>query len=305
MKKFLNKKSLLIISSIIILIVIGYFALKFIPFLGSKIGLKTSSYFPTQSERLDNSTMNFEIRGDIVSENKEGYITTNLNDSGLKLIKKGSVEINIEKGKFYESLNRIMLLVNQFNGNIINSQIYKEEEKNSGYITLMIPSKDFDIFITKLNDYGSIKNITTSTTDVSQEYYDISGRLKILESQRELLLSWLKDAKEIKDMLSIRSELEKIEVDIESIKGRINYIDYHTNYSEISIYLNEEIEKIPWWKKSEFLNRLINGLLYALNSIVNSVLALIIFVAFILPWAILGYLIYQLIIKFLKKKQAS
>jgi len=304
MKKFFNKKSILIISIIIILIIIGYFALKFLPFLGSKIGLKNSFYFPTQSERQDNSIVNFEIRGDTVSENKD-YISTNLNDSGLKLIKKGSVEISIDKGKFYESLNRIMLLVNQFNGNIINSQIYKEEEKSSGYITLMIPSKDFDTFITKLNDYGNIKNITTSTTDVSQEYYDIAGRLKILESQRELLLSWLKDAEEIKDMLSIRSELEKIETEIEKIKGRMNYIDYHSNYSEISIYLNEEMEKLPWWKKSEFLNRLINGLLYALNSIINSILALIIFLAFILPWALVGYGIYLLIIKILKRKQTS
>jgi len=196
-----------------------------------------------------------------------------------------------------------MLLINQFNGNLISSQIYKEEDKSSGNINIMIPSKDFDNFITKLNDYGEIKNITTSTNDVSQEYYDSAGRLKVLESQRELLLSWLKDAKEIKDMLSIRSELEKIETEIESIKGRMNYIDYHSNYSEISIYLNEDVEKISWWKKSEFLNRLIDGLLYALNSILSSVLALIIFIAFILPWALVGYFIYILITKYLKRKQ--
>ena len=104
-------------------------------------------------------------------------------------------------------------------------------------------------------------------------------------------------------MLSIRSELEKIETEIESIKGRMNYIDYHSNYSEISIYLNEDVEKISWWKKSEFLNRLIDGLLYALNSILSSVLALIIFIAFILPWALVGYFIYILITKYLKRKQ--
>ncbi|MGQ9845048.1 MAG: DUF4349 domain-containing protein [Caldisericia bacterium] len=221
----------------------------------------------------------------------------------MKLIKKGSVEIDVEKGKFYDSINRIMLLANQFNGNLINSQIYKEDENKSGYLTFMVPSKEFDSFITKISDFGEIKRVNTTTTDFSEEYYDISGRLKILESQRELLLSWLKEAKEIKDMLSIRSELEKIETEIETVKGRINYIDYHSNYSEVSIYIKEKLENIPWWKRIEFFNRLINGLIYALNSILTSVLALIIFLTFILPWTILIYFIYKFIIKYLKRKQ--
>jgi len=305
MKKIFNKKVVLIIGLIIILLIGGFFISKILPFLGSKIGLTPTSFLPYQIERNESLNPTFEITGEVVKEDKNYTINSNINDSGLKLIKKGSVEINIEKGKLYESLNRIMLLANQFNGNVINSQIYKEDDKSSGYITLMIPSKDFDNFITKLNEYGEIKNITTTTTDVSQEYYDISGRLKILESQRELLLTWLKDAKEIKDMLSIRSELQNIETEIENIKGRMNYIDYHSNYSEISISLIEEVEKMPWWRKSELLNRLINGLLYALNGIINSILALIIFVAFILPWVLLVYLIYTFVLKYLKRKQNS
>jgi len=296
MKKIFKNKLVLIVSIIVIIIFLGYLISKFLPSFGLRYGL----YPSLESDKMQRGVTNEEIYSDI-----SGTASTNINttESTLKLIKKGSVEINVEKGKFYESLNRIMLLVNQFNGNLISSQIYKEEDKSSGNINIMIPSKDFDNFITKLNDYGEIKNITTSTTDVSQEYYDSAGRLKVLESQRELLLSWLKDAKEIKDMLSIRSELEKIETEIESIKGRMNYIDYHSNYSEISIYLNEDVEKISWWKKSEFLNRLIDGLLYALNSILSSVLALIIFIAFILPWALVGYFIYILITKYLKRKQ--
>lgn len=302
MKKFFNKKVVLIIGLIIILLIGGFFISKIFPFLVSKIGIIPTSFLRYQNEKAESLNPNFEITGDVIKENKNYTISSNITDSGLKLIKKGSVEINIEKGKFYESLNRIMLLVNQLNGNLINSQIFKEDDKNSGYITLMIPSKDFDNFITKLNDYGEIKNITTTTTDVSQEYYDISGRLKILESQRELLLTWLKEAKEIKDMLSIRNELQNIETEIENIKGRINYIDYHSNYSEISIYLIEEIEKIPWWKKSELLNKLINGFLYALNGILTSILTLIILISYLIPWILLGFLIYHLVIKFKKRR---
>lgn len=303
MKKIFNKKSLFIISIIIILLIIGYFITILFPYLGSEIGVKQTSILPNNNERKEKPDLNFEFTEEIGKENQDYSKNFNLTDLGLKLIKKGSVEIDVEKGKFYDSINRIMLLANQFNGTLINSQIYKENENKSGYLIFMVPSKEFDSFITKLIDFGEIKKVNTTTTDVSKEYYDISGRLKILESQRELLLSWLKEAKEIKDMLSIRSELERIETEIETVKGRINYIDYHSNYSEVSIYIKEKHEEIPWWNRIQFFNRLISGLSSALNSILISVLSLIIFLAFILPWAILIYFIYKFIIKYLKRKQ--
>lgn len=302
MKKISFKKSLFILVLIIILLIFGYFITKLFPYLGSEIGVKQNSILPNKNERQENPDLNFEFTEEIGKGNQDYSKNFNLTDSGLKLIKKGSVEIDVEKGKFYDSINRIMLLANQFNGNLINSQIYKEDENKSGYLTFMVPSKEFDSFISKLSDFGEIKRVDTTTTDLSKEYYDISGRLKILESQRDLLLSWLKEAKEIKDMLSIRSELERIETEIETLKGRINYIDYHSNYSEVSIYIKEKLKNIPWWKRIEFFNRLINGLIYALNSILTSVLALIIFLTFILPWTILIYFIYKFIIKYLKKQ---
>lgn len=302
MKKISFKKSLFILVIIIILLIFGYFITKLFPYLGSEIGVKQNSILPNKNERQENPDLNFEFTEEIGKGNQDYSKNFNLTDSGLKLIKKGSVEIDVEKGKFYDSINRIMLLANQFNGNLINSQIYKEDENKSGYLTFMVPSKEFDSFISKLSDFGEIKRVDTTTTDLSKEYYDISGRLKILESQRDLLLSWLKEAKEIKDMLSIRSELERIETEIETLKGRINYIDYHSNYSEVSIYIKEKLKNIPWWKRIEFFNRLINGLIYALNSILTSVLALIIFLTFILPWTILIYFIYKFIIKYLKKQ---
>ncbi|MGC8943208.1 MAG: DUF4349 domain-containing protein [Caldisericia bacterium] len=296
MKNFFNKKVVLILSVVVVLLILGYLTNKFFPFFDAKLNIPKPGV-------ESNRNINFEITSE--GENKGIYNITGDVVSDLKLIKKGRVTLEVEKGKFYETLNKLNHLINQFNGNIIGSQIYREDNKSSGNITIMIPSEDFDIFISKLNDLGKIKNVSTSAKDVTGEYYDLNGRFKILESQKELLLSWLKDAKDIKDMLSIRSELERIETEIESIKGRINYIDYHTKYSELSIYLSEESVEVPWWKKSEFLKRVINRLLYALNGIVTSILALIIIIAYIIPWVLVGYLIYLLVLRFLKKKEAK
>jgi hypothetical protein len=58
--------------------------------------------------------------------------------------------------------------------------------------------------------------------------------------------------------------------------------------------LEEKKEDIPFWMKNEILKLLISGLNYALKSILNSLIFLIIFVAFVIPWFLIGYLIYNL-----------
>lgn len=293
MRKFLNKTMLLFLVAIIILLIIsGIFITKILPNLNfasmNKIVYPT---FELESQR--DLSKNQMLQSEIYSLSNS--------HSGLKLIKKGSTTIEVDFGKFYETLNKLYALVNQYNGNLINSNLYKEDKYNSGYFTFMIPSKDLDSFINKLNELGKIKNLTITTTDVSEEYFDISGRLKILESQRELLLSWLEKAKDIKDMLSIRSELQNVETEIEKIKGRMNYIDYHSEFSEITVILEEKREDIPFWKKSEILKILISGFTYALKTILNSIIFLIIFISFAFPWVLFGYLLY-LLYKKLKNK---
>lgn len=291
MKKILNKK-ILIITTIVLIIIVGLI-------LSSFLLSKVATIF--MSMRNLNLTKEYNKSFTELQQNFFEKTSTPSYESGLKLIKRGNANIEVEKDKFYETLNKLITLASQFNGNLINSQIYEEDGKNSGYLTFMIPSKNFDNFLNRLNELGKVKNLSISTEDVSEEYFDLEGRLKILESQRTLLLSWLEKAKDIKDLLSIRSELQNIETEIEKIKGRMNYINYHSEYSEISVLLTEKSIGVPLWEKSEILKRILDGLTFAIKSIINSLLILIIFLAIIVPWVLFGYLLYFIIKKYFVK----
>jgi len=298
MKKIFNRKFLttfLIVLIVIVgLILTGTFIGKILPFIGT---MRKSS--------LPNEYNGYEGLPEfsVVSDTEKRVYSPSNSESGLKLIRKGNLTLEVEKGKFYETLNKLISQVDQFNGNLINSQIYEEDGKNSGYLTFMVPSKSFNDFINKMSDFGKVKSLSISTQDVSEEYFDLEGRLKILESQRTLLLSWLDKAKDIKDLLSIRSELQNIESEIEKIKGRINYINYHSDFSEISILLEERSEIVPIWKKSDILRKIIDGLTFAFKSIINSLIYLIIFLAIVLPWFLFGYAIYFFIKNYILKKR--
>ena len=209
---------------------------------------------------------------------------------GLKIIKNGAVELVVEEGKFMDIWNKITFTVKSFSGFVSNSNFYRQNNRYFGNITVLVPSKGFDNFIDKISDFGEVENISINSKDLSGEYVDLSSRLKVLESQRDLLLSWLSDAKDIKDMLSIRSELDKIETEIEKIKGRMNYISFHTDFSQITISIREKGEKpgvVP-----PIIRRILDALNRALNGFVMSIFVIIIVLAWLTPWLILIYIIY-------------
>lgn len=220
---------------------------------------------------------------------------------GLKVIKNGSMTLQIEKGKFFEAWNKIIFTAKSFSGFTSSSNYYKQDDRYYGTISVMIPSKDFDAFTNELAKVGKIENMRVSTKDVTGEYVDLSSRIKVLESQRELLLSWLDSAKNVKDMLSLRNELENVETKIEQIKGRMNYIAFHTDFSEITISVSEEVGIKH--RRSEVALRIIQGWQRALNVLVSSFIGLIIFIGWMIPWIIIIYIIYLIYKK--RKKEVS
>ena len=219
---------------------------------------------------------------------------------GLKIVKNGAVELVVEKGKFMEIWNKITFTAKSFSGFVSNSNFYKQNNRYFGNIVVLVPSKKFDDFINKISEFGEVENISVNSKDLSGEYVDLSSRLKVLESQRDLLLSWLSDAKDIKDMLSLRSELDKIETEIEKIKGRMNYISFHTDFSQIEISIREKGEKPA--ETPPIIRRILDALNRALNGFVASIFVIIIVLAWLTPWLILIYIIYLI---YRRRKQVS
>jgi len=90
----------------------------------------------------------------------------------------------------------------------------------------------------------------------------------------------------------LRSEIQSIETDIETIKGRLNYIAFHTDFSEITINLSEKEES---FKPAGFFEPLIEALKKLYEALIFSFFGLLIIVVFILPWGLAGFGIYKFI----------
>jgi hypothetical protein len=74
------------------------------------------------------------------------------------------------------------------------------------------------------------------------------------------------------------------------IKGRLNYIALNTDYSKIDVYLKEGVPEKT--SSGTIFDKIKDYLMAPVNAFIYSIVGLLIIVAFLLPWALLGFGIY-------------
>ena len=221
-----------------------------------------------------------------------------------KIIKNAYLEIEIEKGKFQETLFKLTNLAEQSGGFVSDSQSYSDTEGNltSGYITLRVPSNKFNSALSKIKEMGTLKSSSTSGQDITQEYTDLESRLRNYEAQEKILLELMKKSTKVSDSIEVQRELSNVQGEIEVIKGRMNYLDDMVSFSTINVNFHEPdpVKTAAGWGFVEALKRGLRGAVTAFNWIV------MVLIATIPLWILLGIvgLIVWQIIKARKRRRA-
>lgn len=298
------KKVLIIVLIAVLVVAAGFASFMFLS-RNDFFGLMNTSR-DLVSEKAVNSNNNiylsapqFKISGNVTMAPGTQSSTTSQTSFGLKIMKHGTVQMQVDKGGFFDTWSKIVALTNSYSGNIANSSYYKESDFYFGSITVVIPSERFDEFVTTLQKYGKVESLNVSTDDVTSEYVDSTAKLKVLESQRDLLESWLKNAKNVDEMIKLRDEIAQVEEQIETIKGRLNYIAFHTDFSDITISLSE---KEGSFNNTTFWDTVVYWLKKPLQAFLYSLIGLLVAILFAVPWVLLGFGIYKLVERARAKK---
>ncbi|MCF8331704.1 MAG: DUF4349 domain-containing protein [Bacteroidales bacterium] len=91
--------------------------------------------------------------------------------------------------------------------------------------------------ITKL---GKVKSKRISGDDVTAEYRDNMIRLENAMEARKKYLDLLGKAETVEEMLKVEKELERLNKEIDLIKGRLNRMQHLSDYSTITVYIKEK-----------------------------------------------------------------
>ncbi len=138
------------------------------------------------------------------------------------------------------ALDRIGGLAEDFDGYVVSSQRWEEDERLAGNIAIRVPAEHFDDVMRALR--GLAVDVTaedTSSRDVTEEYVDLSAKLHNLEATEEQLLRLMAKAETVEDMLDIQRELSRTRGEIEQTKGRMQYLERTSATSLIEVHLEQ------------------------------------------------------------------
>lgn len=187
-------------------------------------------------------------------------------------------------------------------GYVFNSTRAGDESGSAmGRISIRVPSGTADKVMKGIRGLGRLEGESSTAEDITEQYVDMEARLNNARSSEARLLGLYRQAGKLSDVLAVEKELTRVRGDIEAFEAQKKNWDILTEMVTIEISLHEPSGGFP--SAHRFWSTITGAFGKSVEVIADSLRALIVFVAGILPWlAVFGPIMY-LIVKWRRKKK--
>lgn len=121
---------------------------------------------------------------------------------------------------------------------------YLESRSDSSYggasLKLRLPAPAFTNAIGALETLGEVESRRIESEDVTEQYVDVEARLKNKIVLRDRLRKLLDQATEVRDILAIETELNRVQGDVDSMEARIKALRGRVDFAVLDLYLSQE-----------------------------------------------------------------
>jgi hypothetical protein len=220
-----------------------------------------------------------------------------------KIIKNAELKLKVDD--FMETFDLVQGIVESEGGFIADSSTYKSEEDTmSGDVTIRVHPDRFVSLIDKIKVLGDLEYQKIAGEDITKEYYDLEARLKNKENTERRLLDLLaKKTNNVKDILEVEMELGRVRDEIESMRGTLRYYDNLVGLS--TVHLNMYEPEPLAFSASRIFRPIKEALKDSLVILSKSFAAIIYFLMFVIPWAILGVCLFYIIRAIVRKSRVK
>lgn len=155
-------------------------------------------------------------------------------DWDKKIIKNATVNIEIKDYKKFYSFYKEK--IKSLGGYVAQEEQNQSDYKIESSVILKVPVDQFDNAVSSITgETEKINELKISSQDVSTEYVDTRSRIEAKKQFRNRYIDLLKQAKNMEEILSVQSEINNIQEEIESSTGRLNYLGQSSAFSTINL----------------------------------------------------------------------
>ncbi|KKS96008.1 MAG: hypothetical protein UV73_C0012G0036 [Candidatus Gottesmanbacteria bacterium GW2011_GWA2_43_14] len=156
-------------------------------------------------------------------------------------------DISLQVKNVRTALDDILSQVKAAGGYMVNSSLSSPEDAPYASLTVRVPASQLDATLNSLRGLA-VKVVWENLygNDVTDEYEDIDAKLVTLNRTKAKFEAIFESAVEISDILRVQQELINLENQIDSYKGRQNYLEKNAQLARITINLSTDEFSLPY-----------------------------------------------------------
>jgi hypothetical protein len=113
-------------------------------------------------------------------------------------------------------------------------------DNRSAAWTIRVPVEQFEAFVNAAKGLGELTRLSTTSRDVSEEYYDVEARIRNKTKEEERLLKLLEQRPgKLEDVIAIERELSRARGELERMQGRMRVLTDLTSLTTVNLSVTE------------------------------------------------------------------
>lgn len=183
-------------------------------------------------------------------------------DWDKKIIKNAQLIFEVKDFKKYNEV--VHQTIKKYGGYIAQDEQNISEEKSETILSIKVPVDQFEPMVNELSAAGEkvvVHKITSE--DVTNKVVDTKSRLEAKKQVRLKYLEFLKASKNMAEVLTVQSEINSIQEEIEAAAGRIEYLSHESSYSTINLsFYQPTIAFVPVETSPSFFTKIATAFKY-------------------------------------------
>lgn len=188
-------------------------------------------------------------------------------------------------GKLDDVANEVVQVTDRHRGLVIDSQLSTGSDPlQGGSFSLRVPTSELTQTLRDLSRLGQVRSRSQSGHDVTRAYSTLQDRLAAARVERRGLLRRLAHATSTSEADRLRTRIDELAREIQSLRGELGHLETRTDYTRVSVTL------VAQRHAAGALGGVDDALRGSLRALVGALAVTLRVVAAVLPFALLGAL---------------
>lgn len=160
---------------------------------------------------------------------------------GPSIVQTASLALSVPRNEFETTIERARTIATGAGGFVVSSSASQGEDLRlvRGSLVVRVPARVYARVLEQLSALGTVEAQEEAGQDVSQELVDLQARIRHLEAVEARLLGFLEQADTVAAALTVQSELNRVQLELEQARGRLDYLDDQVALATISLEVRE------------------------------------------------------------------